>query len=264
MSGRLLNRWRIPGRADQNNPDRSVRMPLVTAYHRPETLEQALSLLAESHRTPLGGGTVVNADRAPSALEVVDLQALGLNGMSSDGLRVRIGAMATLDDVSSYPGVPDLVRRLARAELPSTLRTIATLGGTVAGGEADSAFLAALLVHDAVVEMAGSDDSVLEALLESGVPSGAIIKAVTIECGGDSAMASTGRTPADTPIVAVVGRRTASGLVRAASGVATRPVLLDPEDVTHTLNPTGDFRGSAAYRLELVRVLAARVSKELG
>jgi CO/xanthine dehydrogenase FAD-binding subunit len=263
MSGRLLDRWRIPERADQSNPDRSVRVPLMTAYHRPETIEEALSLLADTRRTPLGGGTILNADRAVSALEAVDLQSLGLDQIAVDDGRLRIGSMATLHDVAGHANVPGVVSRIARSELPSTLRTIATVGGTVAGRHPDSVILAALLVHDAIVEIAGGDDVALGALFESGVPSGAIITAVTIDIAGDSVETSTGRTPADTPIVAVVGHRTDDGLSLAATGVGATPVLIDGEDPTRNLTPPGDFRGSPGYRLELVRVLAARVVEEL-
>ncbi|NIR36170.1 MAG: xanthine dehydrogenase family protein subunit M, partial [Actinobacteria bacterium] len=65
---------------------------MVAAYYRPDSLDEALSLLAEPNRVPLAGGTVVNADREPSEIEVVDLQALGLGGVEHDGDRVRLGA----------------------------------------------------------------------------------------------------------------------------------------------------------------------------
>ncbi len=238
-------------------------MPLITAYHRPRHLDEALALLASPERVPLGGGTVLNADRAPSELELVDLQALGLDGIVSDGVRLRLGATATLADVAEHGSVPAQVRRLARAELPSTLRTLATVGGTVARRDSDSVVLAALLVHDAEVELAGADDLPLSVALVSGIPEGALITAVTIDPSGDGAEAVAARTPADTPIVAAIGRRAPDGIHLALTGAAARPVLVSPDAPTADLDPPSDFRGSSAYRLELAGVLAGRVVAQL-
>jgi CO/xanthine dehydrogenase FAD-binding subunit len=238
-------------------------VPLITEYHRPERIEEALALLADPRRAVLGGGTVLNADRAPSDIEVVDLQALGLDAIEPAGARLRLGATTTLAALADDDSVPTLVRRLARAEMPSTLRTLATVGGTVAQADPDSVLLAALLAHDAEVEFADDTSIPLMAAMATGVPTGSIILAVTIAVDGDGADASTGRTPADTPIVSAVGRRAADGIRLALTGVGGRPVLADPQAPTADLSPPGDFRGSSVYRLELARILAARVVEEL-
>ena len=79
-----------------------------------------------------------------------------------------------------------------------------------------------------------------------------------------TAVARTGRTPADVPIVAAYGRRTTDGFVAMAlTGVAEHPVLVDVFDPTAGLDPAGDFRGSREYRLHLARTLTARVMAEL-
>lgn len=239
-------------------------MPLVTAYHRPNAIDEALELLADARRVPLGGGTVLNADRNPSDLEVVDLQSLGLDTIDAAGDSVRIGAMVSLAAIAEHESVPALVRRLARTELPSTLRSLATVGGTIAEAAPDSVLLAALIVHDAEVELARGGAMPMSVVLAVGVPAGDIITAISIDPTGEGADAATGRTPADTPIVAAVGRRGADGVRLALTGVARRPVMADPNDPTADLDPPGDFRGSRTYRLELVRVLAGRVIEELG
>lgn len=239
-------------------------MPLVRAYHRPDTIDDALALLAEvPERVILGGGTAVNADRSPGDIEVVDLQALGLSGVATDGDRVRIGAATTLHTLSRSDQAPQLLRMLARAEEPSTMRTISTVGGSVASRSWESVLLAGLLVHDAQVELAGAPAQPLADLLAGGVPTGAIITAVTVQAGGETAHAATGRTPADTPIVAAVGRATEAGVVVALTGVAAAPIVVNPSNPAAGLQPPEDFRGSAAYRTELAAVLSARVVEEL-
>ena len=238
-------------------------MPLVAAYHRPNSLSEALALLAEPNRVPLAGGTTINADRAASDIEVVDLQSLGLEGIERTGGRVRIGAMATLDAVARSIELSPALQRIARAEAPSTLRTLATLGGLIAASDSDSVLLAALLVHDASVEFAGGSAHPLRLVLQQGVSSGAVITAVTIDPEGELATSATGRTPADVPIVAAVGRRLDRTVVVALTGVAGSPVLVDPANPAAGLEPPDDFRGSASYRRMLAETLTARVIETL-
>ena len=69
---------------------------MILEYYRPETLEEALSLLSQTSpkTVPLGGGTVVNA---PSAEDyaVVDLQGLGWDKIEQKGRDLQIGATAS-------------------------------------------------------------------------------------------------------------------------------------------------------------------------
>lgn len=233
-------------------------MPLVAAYFRPDSLDEALALLAGPDRTVLGGGTTINSDRQRSDLEVVDLQALGLDSIESSQTEMTIGATATLADLAGSDQVPDGLRGIAQRELPSTLRTLATIGGLIASADPDSMLIAALLVHGANVEMAGSEAMSLATVLATGVPSGAIITAVRIDRSGVLCHAATGRTPADVPIVAAIARAGEAGISLALTGVASTPITVDPDDPVGGLQPPGDFRGSSGYRLGLAGVLAAR------
>lgn len=240
----------------------------MTAYHRPTTIGAALELLSEPHRVALAGGTLLNADREPSRLEAVDLQALGLKGIEASGEGVRFGAMATLDEMSRSSLLSERLRDVARAEAPSTLRTLATVGGLVARRRSDSLLLAALLAHRGRVALVGPDgageiEADLARVLDQGVPTGALITAVAVDPAGAAAVAAVGRTPADVPIVAAYGRRAGGTVTVALTGVAPVPVLADGSDPAAGLAPEGDFRGSAEYRLELAWVLARRVTEEL-
>ena len=242
-------------------------MPRISAYHRPVAVPEALALL---HRpgvrsVVLGGGTSVVPQRREFATEVIDLQALGLGSVSSADGRVALGAMATLDTASGSAQVPDAVREAARREQPSTLRTLATIGGTVVAGDGESELLAALLAFDAVVSFVNGQGEQArpldDVLADPSILHGGIVTALTIESSGVAAAARTGRTPMDTPIVAVVGRRRTDGsLVLAASGVANTPLVIgDPAG----LEPPGDFRGSTEYRRMLAVELASRVTEAL-
>lgn len=233
-------------------------MPLVAAYHRPTDITEALDLLAAPGRIPLAGGTVINADRQPSSLEAVDLQALALDSVSIDGDLITLGSMVRLDQVMQLSDA--LLAEAARRELPSTLRTVATIGGTIGAADPDSIMLAALLVSGTIVHYAqGEDRSLAEHLVS---PSGLIIS-VSLTLGGASALETTGRTPMDTPIVAAIGRRLGSQVRVALTGVGPHPVLVDTANPTRDLAPPGDFRGSAVYRLHLAATLSSRVMEAL-
>jgi len=245
-------------------------VPRAIAYHRPDSVEDAVALLNDNSHQPLAGGTVLNGDDDPTPVTMVDLQGCGLNGISGDAGQLRLGAMTTLHDMLNDDRVPTGLADAAQAELPSTLRTLATAGGTVATGDPDSILIAALLVHDARVELVGPSGYEmlpLADLLKAGVAAGHVITAVEVDLseGGDCVRQSTARTPSDTPIVSATARNAGDAGVRLAlTGMAAYPVLADPLDPTAGLEPISDFRGSADYRRTLAEVLAKRAVNAVG
>ena len=238
----------------------------IEAYHRPTSVIDAVGLHASPDRLALAGGTTLRHDGGSRSTEVVDLQALGLDHIAPDGDLdndiVRIDAMVTLQDLADSDVVPDLIRAAARAELPSTLRTLATVGGTIGAAGADSLLLTALLVHDTSVHFADGRSEALPAVLATGLDAGELVVAIEAQTSGRTAVAKTGRTPNDDPIVAAAARTTDDGIHLALCGVAPTPQLIDVGELDR-LEPPGDFRGSAEYRRHLAAVLSARVIEEL-
>ena len=98
---------------------------MIIEYHRPTTLEEALSLLqrADPLTLPLGGGTVLT-QASPQPVAAVDLQALGLDQIQPRGNVVELGAALTLQALIEAAG-PGSDAPLA---LPPAL--IAAAGGT--------------------------------------------------------------------------------------------------------------------------------------
>ena len=246
-------------------------MANISAYLRPATLDDALACLSRPGAVVVGGGTMVNTSHTLEPVLVVDLQGLHLDAIERDGEDgLLIGATATFQRLADDASVPAAIREAARREEPSTLRTLATVGGLVATADPASELLATLLVHDAKVRLAGHDGVLtmeLTALLDdSRLLANRIITAVRVETGGITAVARTARTRADRAIVAAIARRTTGGKRRLAlTGVAGTPVLVVPaQDVANGLDPPGDYRGSAGYRRALVAVLAQRALEEIG
>lgn len=240
-------------------------MARVIAYHRPGSVAEALDLLDAPADHPvvlLGGGTVVNAGPGREPIEVVDLQAAGLGGITSRDDEIVVGATVTLQELADDERVPLVLRRLAVAELPSTLRTLATVGGLVAAAEPESQLLAGLVAFDAVASISaksGERTGRVEQVVAGGP--GGVITSVAIPLAGRASVARTGRTPGDVPIVSAVGHRASDGTLRIAmTGVAATPVVVDDLEA---LDPPGDFRGSSQYRRSVAAVLAARVERDL-
>ena len=240
---------------------------MITSYHRPRTLDEALTLLARPDTVALAGGTTIVAERSGTPVTAIDLQALPLDRITTDDVGVRIGAMARLQDVADSEAVPDLIGELATREAPRSLRNAATLGGTVAVADPESELVTALLAHAASVAIARPDGSdtvpLADLFADSRTLDGVLITEILVPAGGRSAAARTGRTPSDRPIVAAVAHRGPAGTRVAIAGVADRPVLVDPDDLG-SLDPPSDFRGSAAYRRRLAAVLVERVLAALG
>ncbi|MGO9340948.1 MAG: FAD binding domain-containing protein [Acidimicrobiales bacterium] len=250
-------------------------MGKVSAYLRPLSIDEALRFLDRQGAVVIGGGTKVNADSSLAPTVVVDLQGLHLDIIEeSVPGSLLIGATATLQDLAEASEVPPTMREVARREVPSTIRTMATVGGCVVARDPESELLATLLVHDAVVSFITSHSEraidLADLLADPGQLAGAIVTSISIATDGITTVARTARTSADRAIVAVVARRTVTGDLRIAlTGVATTPVLIGPvgeslEEALQRLEPPGDFRGSSEYRLHLAAVLSKRALEEVG
>jgi CO/xanthine dehydrogenase FAD-binding subunit len=264
------------------------------AYHRPDSLTQALELLEKPESVVLAGGTKLLADEAGLPVEnVVDLQALGLNQIALRDNMLVLGATCTLTDIMAflereYPSIAaaTLLREAVHREGPNTYRNAATIGGTVASRLPDSELLAALLVLEAqlrIVESSGWREIDLAGYLHTLEAEPGLIESVRIPWqAGRGASERVARTPADYPIVSIVAWFPEDGAPRlAATGLSQYPVRLtaaedklgaaldegtvnSAADAAKAANThAGDFRGDAAYRAEMAKVLTRRLLQEL-
>ena len=143
-------------------------MQAITGYHRPSGLDEALALLnrKEVASAVIGGGTAIRESWMQSGVEVVDIQACVGSSVTAGSDRIRYGAMVRLQDLIDHPATPPLLAETAQREGPNTLRNAATVGGVVATGDHESELVAALLVHEAQVQIALLDQAVEVSLEE--------------------------------------------------------------------------------------------------
>lgn len=132
----------------------------IRDYVRPQTMEEAMSLLKSSKKSQVisGGAMLRLGDKVIDV--AVDLTDLGLNTLMQVNDTVEIGAMATLRQIetdplfkSLYSGVlPDALKHIVGVQF----RNIATLGGTVYGKYAFSDPNTALLALNTELVLYGN------------------------------------------------------------------------------------------------------------
>lgn len=125
----------------------------IRSYHRPTRIEDALTLAAQGV-VPLGGGTRLLASDI-EVPNVLDLSALGLNGIQVEDSDLVLGSMVTLQDVidsrAAYAATGGLLPAACRAQSASRMiRGMATLGGEAVHDARDSEVVAALLALNTV------------------------------------------------------------------------------------------------------------------
>jgi CO/xanthine dehydrogenase FAD-binding subunit len=260
---------------------------MITAYHRPKTLDEALMLLTQPNRTPLGGGTLL-ALRKPGAdpIEAVDLQSLNLDSIKKSGNNLEIGATVTLQQLLESEHCPDALKSALRLEAPLNLRNAATVAGTLVSCDGRSTFASVLLALDAKLEQTKLDNSKIETrtsnigdFLPLRNLQGSLITSITIPLNTKLAFDYVSRTPADKPIVCAALAQWNSGRTRLALGGYGKSPLLamdgtEAEGIDasttdnilrsvqaaarNTFHEATDEYASAEYRMDVAATLAKR------
>jgi putative selenate reductase FAD-binding subunit len=250
---------------------------MITVYHRPQTLDEALTLLARPNARPLGGGTLLSQP-GPEPIQAVDLQALGLNTINKKGGELVVGATTTLQTLLESKECPDGLKTAIKFEAPLNLRNSATVAGTLVSGDGRSTFTTALLALDARVDhrpltVDGGRPSVVHGLSEHILSRPrALITSVIIPLNAKFAFESVSRTPADKPIVCAAVAQWGSGRTRLAlGGYGNSPLLaMDGTEAEgfetaarNAYHEANDDWASAEYRMDVAATLAKRCIEAL-
>ena len=255
---------------------------MITAYHRPHSVHEALALMnrATPVTLPLGGGTFLSHGVA-EGIEVVDLQSLGLDRIMTKGNDLEIGATATLQSLLEHSSCPASMRVPLKLEAPLNIRNAATVAGTLVTCNGRSTLSTALLALDARLTVHSVQPPGVAAQKGASArsqgaqnlgdflplrPAGLITK-VTVPLHTRLAFQYVARTPTDKPIVCVALAQWPSGRTRlAVGGFGPAPSLaLDGTEsagieiaARNAFHDANDEWGSAEYRMDVAATLAAR------
>jgi CO/xanthine dehydrogenase FAD-binding subunit len=133
----------------------------MSAYARPATLPEALTLLSARPHVLLAGGTDIYpvAGRIPQG-DVLDLTALaGLRGITIVNGEIRIGACTTWDEILCAD-LPPALAALQQAAVEvggRQIQNVGTIGGNLCNASPAADGVPPLLAVQAEVELAGTE-----------------------------------------------------------------------------------------------------------
>ena len=247
---------------------------MIVEYHRPDTLEQALSLLQrQAPRTiPLGGGTRVSQMRSDD-LAVVDLQALGLDSSQQENGQFIIGTMARMKTLAEVEGLHPALKQIVTTEFPANMRQMATVGGEIVSCDGRVALVTALLAMDArLVWLPERNEISLGNYLPQRTADATLklLVEIVFPANGQLLVEKVSRSPVDFPLLSVAVFRWPSGRIRVAlGGYGDAPILaLDGPDATgaelaakDAYLAAGDEWCSAEYRSEVAARLVGEMTR---
>lgn len=239
---------------------------MITNYHRPRTLDEALTLLSQPNTLPLGGGTLLSHGQADS-VSVVDLQLLGLNHIQKKGNNLEIGATVTLQQLLESEHCPEALKSAIKLEAPLNVRNSATVAGTLVSCDGRSSFATSLLALDAKLSVISDQSSVISAGEFLPLRPHGLITQITIPLHAKFAFVYVARTPSDKPIVCAALAQWTGGRARLAVGgwgkspsLAMDGTEAEGVDVAarNACHEATDEWASAEYRMDVASTLAKR------
>ena len=247
---------------------------MITAYHRPHTLDEALRLLTQPNTVPLGGGTLLSQSTV-DPVTVVDLQHLSLDTLRVNGIdpstrsgqALEIGATLTLQALLESEHCPPALKSALKLEAPLNIRNSATVAGTLFSCDGRSPFATALLALDAKVTIVNRQSSIVNLGEFLPLRPRGLITSITMPHNPKLAFEFVSRTPADKPIICAALTQWNSGRTRLALGGYGKSPLLAMDGTeadgleaaaSNAYHEANDEWASAEYRMDVAAVLAKR------
>jgi carbon-monoxide dehydrogenase medium subunit len=271
-------------------------IPAAFDYLRPQTLEEAVSLLVQhgdDAKLLAGGHSLIPAMKLRLAQPkvIIDLGRIGdLGGIRLENEKIAVGGMAKHQAIESSdllaekcPLLPEVARQIGDVQV----RNRGTLGGSLAHADPAADWPAAILALEAEIVTVGPDgERVIAAkkffvdLFETALRPSEIIREVRFPVTNRSVayVKTSQRASGFAMAGAAVVVDAVGGSVRVAiNGVAATPYRaksvetwlargpLTPENIAiaaaraaRSIEPLGDIHGSAEYRAHLACVDTAR------
>jgi carbon-monoxide dehydrogenase medium subunit len=263
-----------------------------TTYHRASTIDEAAGLFAKGSeaRYLAGGHTLlpVMKQRLASPSDVIDIAKIkDLVGIEASADTLTIKAATTYYDIMTDAAVKRTIPAIAH--LTSVLgdpavRSRGTIGGSIANNDPAADFPAAVLALDAMVKTNKRSikaDDFFKGLFTTALQDGELVTAIVFPIPAKAGYAKFRHPASRFALTGVFVTKTRSGEVRVAatgasqSGVMRVPAIEQALKANWsaqaidsvTISPNGmmdDIHGSAAYRANLVQVMAQRAVTAAG
>jgi aerobic carbon-monoxide dehydrogenase medium subunit len=263
-----------------------------TTYHRPASVDEAASLFAKGKEAKYlaGGHTLIPVmkQRLAAPSDVIDLgrikDMVGIE-LSADALTIKAATtyfdiMQSAEVKKSLPAISYLTSLIG----DPSVRYRGTIGGSIANNDPAADFPAALLALGATVKTnkrSIAADDFFKGLFATALGDGEIITAVSFPIPAKAGYSKMRHPASRFALTGVFVAKTKSGDVRAAatgassSGVMRVPAIeaalkanwspgaLDSVKISAD-GLLADIHGSAAYRANLIKVMAQRAVTEAG
>lgn len=245
-------------------------------FRRPKTLSEALSLFAaaEEPRYLAGGQSLIPMlkHRLAQADVVIDLSALGLNGIELRDGAAEIGALATHASVAACSPL-GVLAELAAGIGDAQVRHMGTIGGSLAHADPAADYPAAMLALGATIHTdrrAIAADHFFQDMFETALQPGEIITRVSVPLAAVAAWRKETSPASRYALVGVMAARRDGAWRIAVTGAgpcafrwtAAEDALgrgEDPAAAELDIDRfNADLHATAEYRAELVRVLTRR------
>ncbi len=256
-------------------------------YHRPDAASKAAGLCTGESRYLAGGQSLIQSMRLrlASAENLIDLSGIKeLRGIKSDGKTVTIGAMTTHADVAASKEVRQAIPALA--ELAGGIgdmmvRSVGTIGGSLANADPAACYLAGVLGLNATVhtdKRTIGADQFFKGLYETALAPGELITAVSFPVPTKAAYVKYKQSASRFALVGVMVAQTGGGVRVAVTGAkstafrvpeleqalaadfsekAAEKVSLKADGMNADLHATADYRAAMIVVMAKRAVAAA-------
>ncbi|ETR78062.1 carbon-monoxide dehydrogenase [Afipia sp. P52-10] len=263
-----------------------------TTYHRPSSVDEAVALFAKGADAKYlaGGHTLIPVmkQRLAAPSDVIDLAKIpALVGIDVSADAVTIKAATTYYDILQNPqvrrAIPALVHLTSVLGDPA-VRYRGTIGGSLANNDPAADYPAAVLALGATVQTNKrtiAADDFFQGLFTTALDDGEIITAVSFPIPAKAAYAKFRHPASRFALTGVFVAKTKAGDVRVAATGAAQDGVMRVEAIEQALKanwsaaalepiriPTegmmADIHGSAAYRANLIKVMAQQAVAAAG
>jgi carbon-monoxide dehydrogenase medium subunit len=263
-----------------------------TTYHRPSSVDEAASLFAKGSDSKYlaGGHTLlpVMKQRLASPTDVIDLARIkDLVGIESSGDTLTIKAATTyfaiLSSADVKKAIPALVS-LTNVLGDPAVRYRGTIGGSIANNDPAADYPAAVLALGATVKTnkrSIAADQFFQGLFSTALEDGEIITQISFPIPAKAGYSKMRHPASRFALTAVFVAKTRAGEVRVAATGASQNGVMRVPAIEAALKANwspgaldsvkiaadgllADIHGSAAYRANLIKVMAQRAVADAG